>query len=118
MLNYPIAEGMLKRKYRLSFRLKPKFQRTFKTPYFVLKAANNNLSYNRFGFMVSKRIDKKAVVRNKIKRLIRGGIEEFSKDLKEGHDMVFIAAKNAISASREEIKTAQKELFSKQGFLK
>ncbi|OGW20113.1 MAG: ribonuclease P protein component [Nitrospirae bacterium GWA2_46_11] len=109
---------MLKRKYRLGLKIRPRFERSFKTPYFILKVAKNNLLYNRYGFIVSKKIDKRAVVRNKIKRLIRGGVEDLTIDLKEGYDVVFIAVKNIENLSKEEVKKIQRDLFSKEGLLK
>jgi len=38
--------------------------------YFVVKISSNNLSYSRFGIIISKSINRKAVRRNQIKRII------------------------------------------------
>lgn len=109
---------MFKKKYRLGFKTKTIFERTFKTPYFTVKIAKNNLFYNRYGFIIAKRIDKRAVIRNRIKRLIRQGAEDLVKDLKEGYDILFIAAKESSSASLDEIKKIQRDLFFKEGLLR
>ncbi len=45
--------------------------RSFKESFLVLKILKNNLKVSRFGFVVSQKVSKKAVVRNKIKRRLR-----------------------------------------------
>lgn len=66
----------------------------------VLKAIPNGLEFNRYGFVVGKRLGK-AVVRNRVKRLLR----EVSRAIptKPGWDMVFIARSQAATASYHEV---------------
>ncbi|MGB9743517.1 MAG: ribonuclease P protein component [Minisyncoccales bacterium] len=63
---------MLARHYRLQKRkdiiLVFKKGKTFKYQQLILKTRNNQLNNHRFTVIVSKKISKKAVVRNKIKR--------------------------------------------------
>lgn len=53
--------------------------------------APNNLKTSRFGFIVSKKISKKATVRNKIKRQLRELVRKKIGSLEKGIDVVFIA---------------------------
>jgi ribonuclease P protein component len=56
-----------------------------------LKVSENGLGLSRFGFIVSQKISKKAVLRNKIKRRLRELIGKRIKKLKKGIDYVFVA---------------------------
>jgi len=73
-----------------------------------MKAQANTLSHSRFGFVVGKTIDKRAVVRNRIKRVFRSIIEEKWLDT-YGQDVLFILNKNTVNATRENM---QKETDS------
>ena len=82
---------MLKKK----FRLPPgrfKSQDSFVSPFYVLKTAANNISGPRFAVVVSKRVNKSAVTRNKIKRTIRLCIEKNLNE-KDKRDFLFIVKK-------------------------
>lgn len=63
--------------------------------YFVLRFAENNLDNSRFGFVVSSKVSKKAVDRNKIKRRLREIVKSLVIEVKSGFD-VLIAAKTSI----------------------
>ncbi|MBI4079180.1 MAG: ribonuclease P protein component [Candidatus Levybacteria bacterium] len=82
---------MLKKIYRINVGQRYAFVDSFNTPYFLVKIAKNNLLYNRYGFVVSKRVDKRAVVRNSIKRQMQACLQNNSKKVKPGYDMLFIA---------------------------
>ena len=65
--------------------------KSFKEKFLVLKVNNNNLDDNRFGFIVSKKISKKAVVRNKIKRQLREIVRKEINNYQKGFDVAVIA---------------------------
>ncbi len=56
-----------------------------------LRTKKNVFPESRFGFIVSKKISKKAVVRNKIKRKMREAIKNNLSGIKKGFDVVIIA---------------------------
>jgi ribonuclease P protein component len=62
----------------------------FKEGFFYLKIKKNNLELSRFGFVVSKKISKSAVVRNKIKRAIRNYFRFNIGSIKKGLDGVLV----------------------------
>lgn len=62
----------------------------FKENFLVLKTTKNNLKLSRFGFIVSTRFSKKAVVRNKIKRRLREIIRAKLSKIRKGKDGVII----------------------------
>ncbi|RJQ38437.1 ribonuclease P protein component [Candidatus Microgenomates bacterium] len=109
---------MLKRKYRLSFKKRPKFIISFNSPLFTLKIAKSDLLYNKYGFIVGKKVDKRAVVRNKLKRTVRGCIEDLFEEINTGHDFLFILKKEILNKPKEEVCLLIKNLFKKEGFIK
>jgi ribonuclease P protein component len=94
---------MLARENRLpaSTRLiKSQFART---PLFSLKFCKNTLTVSRFAFVVRKSVDKRAVVRNRIRRLLRSCIEELKNNIVPGYDMLFFLEKGIIDKQQEEL---------------
>lgn len=81
---------MLKRKYRLpkKFLIKAK---SYNFKGFILKVSENNKEISRFAFIVSKRVDKRATQRNKIKRVLRRMVEERIAKIRPGLDFLLIA---------------------------
>ena len=78
--------------------------KSFKNSFLVLKTAPNKLEESRFGLVVSQKISKKAVVRNKVRRRMSEAIKTMIKDIKKGVDVVLIALPGIESKSFLEIK--------------
>ena len=108
---------MLPKQYRL-VRWENKQQASvFQTPFFTLRVAPNTFLYSRFGFVASKKIDKRAVVRNEVKRKVRSCIEAMQKDIRPGFDMFFFLKKAAVETQRSEIDKRIQALFAQEKFL-
>ncbi|MCK4781867.1 ribonuclease P protein component [Candidatus Parcubacteria bacterium] len=75
----------------------------FKQDFLFLKLIKNNLETNRFGFIVSQKISKKAVIRNKIKRRLRESIKAKSGEMRVGYDVVLLPDTDIKEKSFEEI---------------
>ncbi len=69
---------------------------------FDLLYSSNNLGYSRVGYIVSKKISKKAVVRNRVKRLFRECFRS-NKSFWGSKDILFICKKNISSWKPEMI---------------
>lgn len=67
-----------------------------------LKILKNNSKINRFGIIVSTKISKKAVYRNKIKRRIREIIRQIN--IKSGFDIAITAKVEIVDKNYQEIK--------------
>lgn len=112
---------MLPKQYRLKkkkdFELVFKKGKTFNDKFLFLKLRKNNLEFNRFGFTIGLKISKKAVVRNKIKRLLREAIREKLNDIKSGFDVVIRVRTEIINKDYEEVKKELESLLEKAGLI-
>ena len=80
----------------------------------VLVAAQNDLPYSRFGFVVSKRIGK-AVVRNRVRRLVREAVRVRLEGIAPGWDVVLIARTPIVPANWHRIGEALDSLLRRAG---
>lgn len=80
---------MLKKKFSLP-KEKLFVQKRIETPFCAVKIADNGLELSRFGFVIPKKVDKRATVRNRIKRILRAKVEENLNNFKPGFDFLFI----------------------------
>lgn len=102
---------MLQKQYRLSAHIRFSSAKSFGNSFFLLKSTENSEKHNRFAFVVSKKIDKRATKRNKIKRIMRSLVEG-KKD--NGHvDMLLIARPAILHAKKEDIEEKLEEIFKK-----
>jgi len=65
------------------------------------------------GIVVSKKISKKAVERNKIKRLLSEAIRRNLGEVKEGYRMVFLSKKEILGKSLGEIEEEVRRVIGK-----
>ena len=89
----------------------------FKQDFLILKIAKNKLKQTRFGFIVSQKVSKKAVVRNKIKRRFRAIIRAKEKKLKKGLDVIFITLPGAEKKDFQEIENTIEKLLKRAKIL-
>ncbi len=77
---------------------------SFKTKTFVAVLKKNSLGYPRFAFIASRKFSKKAVERNRAKRLLREGIRYYYPVMKDiGYDIILIARKNILGKKLQDI---------------
>jgi len=84
----------------------------FKQGFLYLKVIKNGLQSTRFGFVVSKKFSKKAVDRNKAKRVIREIIKNNLSEIKSGLDVV-VVVNSSIKIDPEELNKLIIALFKK-----
>lgn len=94
---------MLSQPYRLPSTVRLQHSQFLKKQLFAVKYASNSLDVSRFGFIVRKTVDKRSVVRNRIKRVFRSCIEEQLPNIIPGQDMLFFLEKGIMDKSRDEL---------------
>jgi len=92
--------------------------KSFREKFLVLRINENNLNKNRFGFIVSKKISKKAVTRNKIKRQLREIVREKINDFEKGFDVAILALSGIELKSFKEISQVLGDILKKIKILK
>ena len=71
--------------------------RSFKTENLIVLFRKNNLGKPRFAFVISRRFSKKAVERNRTKRIIKEAIRLYGETLKNiGYDIVLVPKREII----------------------
>ena len=78
--------------------------KTFFLPQLVIKYLDNKEDIVKVGFIISTKVDKKAVVRNLLARRLRKIAQELLPDIKTGHSILVIAKKQALELNFEELK--------------
>jgi len=94
-----------------------KYGKSIADRYVVLYILQNNSSYRKVGYSVSKKIGK-AVVRNKIKRVFRETYRHNKDKLVTGIDIVLIARKPIVDANYQQIEKSLNRLFKKAKIIK
>ncbi len=109
---------MLKRQNRLAKINKKGQSKFFASPNFNIRISGNKEKETRFGIVVSKKTSKKAVLRNKTKRIIREIIRENIKDIAKGKDIIIVSKKTLNQKLRKEAEQDLLNVFKKARIIK
>ena len=90
-----------------------KNSKIFKGNLFIFRTMKNNLGLNRFGFVVSQKISKKATLRNKTRRRLTEAISPEIENIRIGTDLVIIALPGIEKKGFSEIREAIKSMLIK-----
>ena len=83
----------------------------YQTPLFgMLVYRGEEVGENRFGFVISKKVSKKAVDRNRIKRLLTEVVRKNMNKFKEKKWVVFLPKKTMLGLKYEEVEKEIKKL--------
>jgi ribonuclease P protein component len=117
---------MLAKKYRLPIQsVLRKNGHSFKSRYFLFKIFSGKTrlidsgqtAFNRFGVIISKKVSKKAVDRNRLKRIIFDSVKKFifsqSKDYLNGLDILIILSPGVANLKKIDIIKELNESFFK-----
>jgi ribonuclease P protein component len=108
---------MLKKQNRLGKITRKKSDKLFTFPLFNLRVSDNGEKTTRFAFIVSKKIDKRAVARNRTKRILRSAVEEIVEKVNGGKNVIIVAKKTLVPNQKEETFDFLQGIFRKTGIL-
>lgn len=115
---------MLPKIHRLQLRFNreavEKAGRKLSSPLFTVVYRKNSESISqpsRFAYVVSKKISKHAVVRNRVRRELVGLTLALLPKLESGYDLIIFVRPSAVTASMDEKKNLLAETFRKIGIL-
>lgn len=74
-----------------------------------IKAVKNKERFNRIAIIVSLKVSKKAVIRNKLKRRVAHVLKEYIPEFQENYDIVSIVLPPAKEVNYRELKYTVKE---------
>jgi ribonuclease P protein component len=109
---------MLKKINRLSnLRIKAKSQK-FENPLLSVKIASSDEDETKFGFVVSKKIDQRAVVRNKTKRVLKKAARQLLNKLDKGKNIIVYAKAKVDFTQEKAIEKNLEQVFKKAEIIK
>ncbi|WKY47750.1 ribonuclease P protein component [Eubacteriaceae bacterium ES3] len=85
---------------------------------FAFYFLKNGLEENRIGIIVSKKISKKAVVRNRLRRQIREAYRLNQELFFNGYDIIIIGKQALLNTEYTEIEKSLKHLFYKKNLMR
>jgi ribonuclease P protein component len=94
---------MFSKKLRLPSSIKFLSKPFFTNDFCIIKVRKNNLGFNRYAFIISKRVDKRATARNRAKRRTRSYFEKIHPKINKGYDILVIGKSNIINKTFKEI---------------
>lgn len=94
-----------------------KSKKSFYSDFFGVKAIRNNLEVNRVVIIISAKISKKAVDRNKIKRRIKAVFIKENSKMEQGFDCIIILNKDISKKTFSQINDLFVFSFRKIGLL-
>lgn len=90
----------------------------YQTPFFTLVYLKDQKTPSQFAFVISKKVDKRATIRNKTKRLLAGSVREMVSQLEDGYRLIFLVKPSAINQTKETLSSTIKEAFDQIGLKK
>lgn len=83
-----------------------------KTPHFVFKRFKNELGWNRYAIVISKKVEKSAVKRNYKRRQIYHIFKELDVPSQSSFDIVLLAKKSLLTLSFQDLKDSIKQYLN------
>ena len=90
--------------------------RVFHSPHLTLRVYSTpHMVHSRFSFIVSKKVSKKSVTRNKLKRIGYRAIKLVSPDIKNGVSCLFFLKSGAEQVPHDQLSKEMVDILKKSG---
>jgi len=89
----------------------------FRHPLIIVSAMPNQLAHNRYGFITSKHLGN-AVVRNRVRRLLRESVRNHHEALQTGYDVVIVGRKSVVGKPFEVVLVTLEKAFKKLALMR
>lgn len=106
---------MLSRPHRISqaeFKRFIRKSRYFKNDIFFIRYASNHKNYSQYAIVISAKVSKLAVIRNRLRRVVSSWIEENIRQLPQGFYIAIYINKVFIDNQKEDIKVKLTQLLN------
>jgi ribonuclease P protein component len=87
----------------------------FRSKGISFKVIQTGANLSRFGFVISSKVSKKAVVRNKIRRRLRTSVGRRLGDIKPGYDIAVLVFKDVLDMGFKDMDASVERLLEKSG---
>ena len=104
---------MLKKQNRLARITGKSRGNVYSSPFFNIKVYEGQEEVTRFGFVVSKKISTKAVVRNRTKRVLRAAAQNLVQRVNPEKDIIVFSKKELDFKQEKEVLRSMTEIFTK-----
>lgn len=105
---------MLPRSYRLPSSTRLGRSSRYHSPLFIMKSNPNKVGHARFTVIVGKKVDKRAVKRNSIRRLFQAGFLTLLPEIQQGVDILCIVSPSASDLTMETLLKELRIAFGRQ----
>jgi ribonuclease P protein component len=90
--------------------------RAYRHPWMTLSVVVNALAYSRYGFITNKQLGK-AVIRNRVRRLLREAVRFRAADIRPGFDILLIARPAMVGKPFQEVQQVVNDLIKQARLL-
>lgn len=109
---------MLKKSQRIANVGNIRGTRTISSPFLIVKYLQKEEGLTKFAFVISKKVDKRAVIRNKIKRGLAKAVQEVLDKIKTDYNVIIIAKPSILEKDNKQQAEILKEIFTKANLFK
>ncbi len=112
------SQNRLRKKKDFERVMKDRASKSVAVSFLAGRFLSNGLALSRVGFVVSKKISKKAVERNKVKRRLREATRSIINKIRPGFDIVVFTRQGIVESDFTSIKQNLETLLKKAGLLR
>lgn len=91
--------------------------KTIRSSFFTLRTASSPTKFSRVGLIISKKVDKRAVKRNRLRRIITATLQPYLIQLQAPTDMLFVLKPLPGSATEEELRNEVLTILKKENLI-